>query len=130
MSTFMQMKQLVDTFWRDMELASGIKSPNPEDDDCIKAAIIGFSYESATEDWNIKHFDFIKSKLERNYSSDILDFYGNDGPIVAKFACLCYGYLLGMYQAGKIDDQSFGESEAQLPGLIELSLPQLKEGMR
>ncbi len=126
MSTYDLLKQLVGTFSRDVESARRINSTNLANDEFVKIAIIGFSYESAPENWGYNHLNFLKKKLSDNYGPDALEFFEEDGPIVARFVSLCYGYLLGLYQAGKIDDQSFAQTELLLPGLIEVSLSHLR----
>ncbi|MGY8771238.1 MAG: hypothetical protein ACKVH8_22725 [Pirellulales bacterium] len=49
MSTFKNLKQLVDTFRRDIELAKELESGNLGDDLTVKASVIGFSYNSPTQ---------------------------------------------------------------------------------
>ena len=119
MNVHEQLKGLVRTFHRDMNLAKSVQSPNVEDQDmAIKAAIVGFSYCSPTDEWAREHWLFVQKRLNDDYSSHELEWYGERRENVQLFASLCLGYLLGLYQANKIQDNEFATYEAHIPGII------------
>jgi hypothetical protein len=127
MTYYDKLEQLTVDFARDIEIARNVKSSNPEDDLAIKAAIVGFSYNSPTTDWAKGHYDFVRNRLEASYSSELLVDYGENGENVRLFFALAIGFLLGMYQQERISDDQFKEGEQQIPGLIMLHLPRLTE---
>lgn len=124
-SVFEQLEQLVATFPRDVQLAMQVNSPNCEDDLSVKMAIIGFSYNSRTEDWDLGHFEFTRDHLARHFASTELCEYGPNADNVRLFFALGIGYLLGLYHQRKIHDEDFRLAELRLPGLIMLHLGQL-----
>lgn len=104
-------EKLLSNFERDRNLAKTLQSPNVEDEYSLRAAIIGFSYNAPTELWGRNHFEYIQKRaLDRSLLTEA-EFI---------FACECLGYLLGMYETGKLSDEKFQEAEAQLPGYIML----------
>lgn len=124
-SIYNHLERLVETFSRDIELARDLESSNPEDDLTIKAAVVGFSYNSPTQDWAKGHYDFVKARLDRNYPDRELAEYGNNAENLRLFFALGLGYLLGLYEQDKISDDEFKMGEQQLSGLIMLHLPRL-----
>lgn len=116
---------LVGNFARDLALASKLESPNFQDDLAIKAAVVGFSYNSPTEDWDKGHFEFVNARLERDFDEKELLEYGDNAENVKLFFALSVGYLLGLYQQDKIGDAEFTEAELQISGLIMLHVPKL-----
>jgi hypothetical protein len=122
-----QLERLTIDFLRDIDIARSVESSNKEDDLAIKAAIVGFSYNSPTSDWAKGHYDFVRKRLDADYSSDQIDGYGEKGNNVRLFFALSIGFLLGLYQQQRISDDQFKEYEQQLPGLIMLHLPRLTE---
>jgi hypothetical protein len=54
------------------DAARHLTTPNREDDDNIKMAIVGFSYHRATEDWSRQHYEFIRSRCEGELSDRAL----------------------------------------------------------
>ncbi len=71
------------------------------------------------------HYDFVKARLDRDYLDEELAEYGDNAENVKLFFALGLGYLLGLYQQDKVDDDEFKIAEQQLPGLIMLHLPTL-----
>lgn len=124
---FDQIARLVGTFYRDMRIAKGVATPNPEDDLAIKAAIVGFSYNSPLDVWGKGHFDFVKDRIDRDYAPEELAEYGDNGENVKSFYALSLGFLLGAYQKGDIDDEDFKTAERQIPGIIMLHLSHLTD---
>ena len=122
-----ELEQLVGTFARDIEIARGVESTNQEDNLAIKAAVVGFSYNSHTGEWAKGHYDFVRSRIETDYDSTALNEYGENGENVKLYFALAMGFLLGLYQEEKISDEEFKVGEQQIPGLIMLHLPQLME---
>lgn len=125
MTTFESLRQLVAVFQRDIELAKDLKSANPEDDLAIKSAIVGFSYNSPTQDWAKGHYDLVTSRFAREYNNESLAEYGEHAENIKLFHALAIGFLLGLYQQGHITDDEFKTAEQQLPGLIMFYLPEL-----
>lgn len=120
---FNDLQRLVETFYRDVQIANGVVTPNPEDDIVIKVAITGFSYNSPVDDWARAHFDFVKSRIDRDYTPEELAEYGDNGQNIKLFFALSIGFLLGAYQKGDISDEDFKTAERQIPGIIMLHLP-------
>ncbi len=119
------LNQLVGNFARDLALASNLESANPEDDLAIRAAVVGFSYNSPTEEWDKGHFEFVNARLERDFNEKELLEYGDNAENVRLFFALCLGYLLGLYQQDAIGEAEFNVAEMQISGLILLHLPKL-----
>jgi hypothetical protein len=95
------------------EAALAISSPNPEDDDLVKLAIVGFSYHQKTEDWRREHWREAKDLLD--------EFDETDASAAAKeFAMLAFGALLGLRSSGQLDDRGLSLGCAVLPGFIAL----------
>ncbi len=110
---------LLKNFARLTQKAQNLESPNPEDDQFIKAAMVGFSKYSRTEEWAQEHYRYIQSYRMGDYSDTSLAvLHGEKAGKAAVFACLCLGLLLGMYQAEEISDEEFKIAEAQLPGFM------------
>ena len=98
---------------------------NEQDSLPIKCAIVGFSYNSPTEEWGIRHFEFVQTRIDSSYrEEDLLYYEENSGNVAMAFA-LCIGYLLGAYQAEKITNDEFKLAEIQIPGLLMLKLPDI-----
>jgi hypothetical protein len=110
-NAFVIFEGLLMTFQRDRALAEKLKSPNIDDDLCVRSAIVGFSYNSPTESWGKGHYDFFRKHALDPSSLGNAEFL---------FSCECLGYLLGLYEAGKLSDEKFREAEAILPGYILL----------
>jgi len=125
LKVFDDIQRLVGTFYRDIQIAKGVVTPNPEDDLAIKAAITGFSYNSRIDDWGRGHVDFVKARVDRNYTPEELAEYGDNSENIKLFFALSLGYLLGAYQKGDIGDENFKTTEQQIPGIIMLHLPAL-----
>ncbi len=101
--------------WRSFAVCSRaaetLDSPNREDDQFIKVAIVGFSYHDKTENWHQGHF-----KIAKQYSGESARL--GDPPKLRKFNLLAVGALLGLYSAGKVDDRVYGIGYALLPGFV------------
>lgn len=122
---FKQLENLVNTYDRDIALARNLKSPNSEDNLAIKAAMVGFSYNSSTEEWDLGHFEFVRDRLDKHFAASESVEYGRHGARVRLFAALCLGYLLGLYNKQEINDEEFRVEEVRLPGLIMMHLGKL-----
>lgn len=125
MSIHDDLERLVSTFPRDVLLARGLDSANPEDDLVVKAAVVGFSYNAPTAEWDLGHFDFLQNRLDFDYRDDELRQYGDKAINVKLFYALACGYLLGLYHQSQISDEEFSAAEQLIPGLIMFYLPQL-----
>ena len=122
---FQDLQNLIGTFYRDIKIAKGVVSPNVEDDLVIKAAVTGFCYNSPVDDWAKGHFDFVKTRIDRDYTPEELAEYGDNSENIKLFFALSMGFLLGLYQKDGISDQDFKTAELQIPGLIMLHLESL-----
>jgi hypothetical protein len=125
MSSFEQLERLVATFEEDVRLANELQSPNPDDDLPTKVAIVGFSYNSPTEEWDLGHFEFLKKLRAREYPNNELAEYGEHAENVVLFFALGIGYLLGLHHQKMIGDDDFEVAESQLSGLIMFHLGNL-----
>lgn len=125
MSIYDELENLVESFARDIEIAKGVESTNPEDDLAVKAAVVGFSYNAHTGEWAKGHYDFLVRRLEYDYGPETIMDYGENGTNVRLFFSLAIGYLLGLYQHEKISDDEFKVGELQIPGIIMMHLPRL-----
>ena len=125
MTTYDELEQLLATFARDIEIAESIESANPEDDLAVKAAVVGFSYNSSTIEWTKAHFEFLVRRIESDYDAESLTEYGENGLNVKLFFSIAMGYLLGLFQKEKITEEEFTIAEQQIPGIIMMHLPRL-----
>ncbi len=91
--------------------AETMDSPNPEDDQFIKMAIVGFSYHEKTENWQPAHF-----KIARQYADECARL--GDPAKLRKFNLLALGALLGLYSSGRVDERLYGIGYALLPGFV------------
>ena len=103
--------------------AQTLASPNAQDDDDVKMAIVGFSYHTPTEQWSLQHYSFIRSRCDGELSDQALQDRGDGVAVFRAFACLALGALLGLYSSGQIDDTTFALGDAQLPGFMYAHLP-------
>jgi hypothetical protein len=92
----------------------------PECDLTIKTPIIGFSMNSPRESWDSDHRDFVRDRLEDEYTTDDLKDFGDEVNAIRLFVGMCLGYLLGSRQAGMLTDTEFGVADAQIPGFVFL----------
>ena len=91
------------------EKVATLQSPNVEDDDPVKFAIIGYSYHRPVEGWGQEEFDFVNSRRQ-----EVADF----DTLWVNFTCLASGYLVGLYQSGRCGNSEFAPFEAQLAGFM------------
>ncbi len=91
--------------------AETLSSPNSEDNQFIKMAIVGFSFHDRTENWQQGHF-----KIARQYADECASL--GDPTNLRKFNLLALGALLGLYSAKKVDDRLYGIGYALLPGFV------------
>lgn len=115
-----QLENLVIDFARDVQTARSLVSPNSEDELAIKVAIVGFSHNAPTEEWEYGHYAFVKKRLDGDYSFGSLLHYEQNAEKIRLFAALCFGCLLDLYQVDRITDEEFQQCEFQIPGLIAL----------
>jgi hypothetical protein len=124
--TKMPFESLVASFRRDVEMVRDVRSPNPNDDDLIKAAIVGFSYNAPTTSWGSNHFAFVRRRLDGDYSEQAVSLYAEQRHAVRLFAAICLGYMLGLYEMGRFTDAECQTVELQLPGIIALHCDKIK----
>lgn len=116
-----EFKSILNHYDRYASVAIKMKTPNPEDDEFIRAAIVGFSQHAPTEEWTHSHYEYILNYRQGDFSDKSFEFlYGEKALKVALFACLCLGALLGMYQIAEISEDEYKIAEGQLPGFMLL----------
>ncbi len=108
---FDEFERLWRSFAASCQSAETLNSPNREDDQFIKMAIVGFSYHDKTGNWQQGHFT-----IARKYADECARL--GDPPKLKKFNLLALGALLGLYSAGKVDDRLYGIGYALLPGFV------------
>jgi len=113
-------EQLLRGFSRHKKLAEELRSPDPEDDLFVRMAIVGFSFHRPTEEWGIDNLNFIRRYRGDEFSGAALAELGLSNSH-ALFACLSLGHMLGLFQAGQIDETEFSRGEALLPGFLALN---------
>jgi len=91
--------------------AKTLNSPNPQDDEFVKMAIVGFSYHDKTENWKRGHF-----KIATDYRDECIRL--GDAAKTVKFNLLALGALLGLYASERIDDRLYHVGYALLPGFV------------
>jgi hypothetical protein len=92
----------------------------PGNDLAMKMAIVGYSVNSPVHSWRASHAQFVNQRLEREYSVNALQEFGDEAASIRLFVYLCQGYLLGLYETEKLTDVQFAVAEAQIPGLVFL----------
>jgi hypothetical protein len=85
--------------------AGGLESPNPEDDDYVKLAIVGFSIHAPTEGWGVDEFDAFQELRASEFTDDVLEDEGADAKVYERFGCVCIGVVLGLKHNGTIQTE-------------------------
>src|SRR5688572_11392610 len=89
-------ERLLGAFPELIRAARELDSPNPEDDEFIKLSVMGFQQAAPIENWHSRHCAVIRDLRGGDYADDELAWYEDSGRAVAQFACLFYGFLLGL----------------------------------
>lgn len=112
-------ESLLRGFARSRDTARSLESPNPEDDEFVRMAIVGFSMNAKTESWSPEHYAFVSKQREDDFSVEALGvLHGEQAQNYALFAGLCLGFLLGLFQTEQVSEEEFSVGEAQLPGFM------------
>jgi hypothetical protein len=98
--------------------ASRLESPNPEDDLYVKLAVVGFRQTARPEAWRRGHYEIIRDLRSGAYADDELTWYEESGEAVAQFACLFFGFLLGLDETGQLSERDREVAQALLPGFM------------
>jgi len=106
-----EFNRLWDVVPQSWQMACNLVSPNEEDSDILKMAMIGFSCHDKMENWKQGHFKIAQCYLKE------CDSLG-DSEDMKKINMLLLGALLGMYSAGKIDDGLYRTGYILLPGFV------------
>lgn len=85
--------------------AGGLESPNPEDDDCVKLAIVGYSLHAPTEGWGVDEFDAFQELRASEFTEEVLEDLGADAGVYERFGCVCIGVVLGLKYNGTIQTE-------------------------
>ena len=109
--TFDEFERLWGSYRVCSDAAAQLATPSFEDDEIMRMAIVGFSYQQKTEEWHREHWKLAQENLAE---CDHL----KDTSKTKKFAMLALGALLGLYSAGKIDDRVYRLGYILLPGFI------------
>ena len=110
---------LLKGFARFRAAAQSLESPNLEDDDFVRMAIVGFSINAPTDAWSRQHFDLVNRHRKADFSDDSLEFlHADQAHNYALFSGLCLGYLLGLFESGRLNETEFAGGEAQLSGFM------------
>ena len=117
MTTTEQLGKLFEDLQRNVELPRQLES-SVDNDMGMKTAIIGFSSNSPADSWSFDHYTFVEERLKGSYSAENLQEFGAEATAIRLFVGLCLGYLLGMFQAGKLTDTEFSIVEVQIPGSV------------
>ncbi len=110
---FTEFERLLGCYAACVKASETLSTPNGEDDEFMKMAIVGFSYHEKTEAWSRKHWLIAKEYLQE---SDGLEHF--DSTKTKKFSMLALGALLGLYSAEMIDDRIYQIGYVTLPGFI------------
>lgn len=106
--------------------ALSLVTPNPEDDECVRAAIVGFARYCDPDAWGRGHLEFIQKRRRGEVSDEaLIPLHGPQAKDYALLACLFMGSLLGMFQAEKISEEEFRSGETLLPGFLAESAGRL-----
>jgi hypothetical protein len=108
-----------------LRAARQLESSNEGDDDFVKIAFVGFQRAAPASRWTGSHQQVIRDLRNGDYADDELSWYEDDATAVAQFACLFYGYMLGLNEAGVLHERERAAGEALLPGLIASDLEQV-----
>jgi hypothetical protein len=112
-NAFPHLKRILAEFDRFKTAAIELRTPNPEDDEFIRCGIIGFAQNSPLGDWNLDHFEYVRTLRDEVSNGDFSTEW-------RRFTSLAAGYILGMRVAGLINDADLRLSEAHTPGFMWL----------
>lgn len=105
--------------WPDLlQVAASVESPNSEDDERTKAAIVGFSLLSPTEGWTRTHWQFLEDYRESEMAEREDSSSESESSPFQLFECMAVGALLGAFQAEKLSEQEFYMALSQVPEFI------------
>lgn len=114
-----EFEALLADFEANRAAALSLATPNPEDNEFVRAAIVGFARYCDPDAWARGHLQFIQGKLAGDVSDESLAFLcGQESKASALLACLFLGARLGMFQAEKITEEEFRSGEALLSGFL------------
>jgi alkylation response protein AidB-like acyl-CoA dehydrogenase len=97
-----------------------LESPNPEDDEFVKLGIVGFLQSAPLEQWTRMHCEVIRDLRAGAYADEQLEWFEESGRAVAQFACVFYGFLLGLDALGHLSEVDRELAQALLPGFISM----------
>ena len=123
-------EQLLDAFPDMIGRARGLRSPKPSDDLFVRLGIVGFQVAAPPEAWEPRHGEVIRDLRRGAYADEELAWYEDAGMAVAAFACLFYGLMLGLDQAGRLDERDRELGQALLPGFVLEELPRVADAGR
>lgn len=95
------------------KVAVEMHSPNAEDDEFIRFAMVGFAEHLSLASWEFEHFEYVRALRDEV----MVDDFSNNW---RRFTCLAGGYFLGMLVVNLISDAELRVAEIQVPGFMWL----------
>ena len=123
-------EQLLGAFPEMIRRARGLRSPNPDDDLFVRLGIVGFQAAAPLTAWEHHHGEVIRDLRRGAYADEELAWYEDAGMAVAAFACLSYGLMLGLDEAGLLDERDREVGQALLPGFMLEDLQRVADAGR
>lgn len=84
----------------------------------VSIAQAGFTLHEQPSRWGTYQENFLLGARAGDYSDESLGWYDEAAPVMASFACLALGMLLGLQSRGQIDDTEFLHGLALLPAAL------------
>ena len=108
---FDEFEKLWESYRAHSEAAHKLTTPNSEDDEFIRMAIIGFTIHQTIDKWRPDH---------RVLAIDYLDSMNQpeDTSKMKKFTMLAFGTVLGLYSSWKIDERGYRIGNILIPGFV------------
>jgi hypothetical protein len=113
-------ESLLQNFEAHLAQAQRVRSSRPPGTQQAHVAVSGFLLFQPSEAWGEEQYDIITRYLEGDLSLDALEWYEDSVQAVQMFACLALGALIGMKEAGMIDEAGFLFGNAHLGRFLSL----------
>ena len=109
-------------FKRLTDSASTLVTPNTEDVEPIRVAVVGFLLFSRTDRWTHEYYVLVRERLDDELSDQQLrEWHDEHAEAIQRYSCLAIGALLGKLDTGQIDDAGFLLGDAHLAGFIAMN---------
>jgi hypothetical protein len=123
-------EQLLSAFPQIIRDARALETDNPEDDFFVRLGVVGFQLAAPIETWQRRHCEVIRDLRRGDYADEELTEYEDAAAPVAAFACIFYGLMLGLDQAGRLDERDREIGQALLPGFMLEDLERVAQAGR